>query len=244
MVALKMQEPDRKARAGVMLAHLSDPHLPLPGRLPLRELLNKRLPSLLSWHLKRHRRHRPDILARLVADMHDHAPDLIMVSGDLTNLGLDCEYRAARGWLDALGDASRVMTVPGNHDALVAGAWERGAAQWQPYWQGDVPPDTDDVTHAFPVLRRRGPLALIGLSSAVASPPGFATGEVGAAQRARLAALLRATRAEGLFRRASNCATMPRSARCWNRRGSRWSCMATATAAIASSCRRATGRPR
>ena len=50
------------------------------------------------------------------------------------------------------------------------------------------------------MLRRRGPLALIGMSSAIASPVGFATGAVGAAQLARLGPILRATRAAGLCR--------------------------------------------
>ncbi|WP_297774674.1 metallophosphoesterase [uncultured Roseovarius sp.] len=195
-----MQGPESNTPAGVTLAHISDPHLPLPVKVPLREVLNKRLLGLLSWRTKRHRRHRPEILARLVADMQGHAPDLIMVSGDLTNLGLESEYRAARHWLDALGDASRVMTIPGNHEALVAGAWDKGAAQWQPYWQGDAVSGAPDLSRAFPVLRRRGALALIGVSSAVVSPLGFAVGEVGAAQRERLAALLRQTREEGLFR--------------------------------------------
>src|SRR6056297_670841 len=200
MEATAMQGPDRKTGAGVMLAHLSDPHLPLPKGVPLHALLNKRLLGLLSWRTKRHLRHRPEILERLIADMQGHAPDLIMVSGDLTNLGLESEYRAARHWLDTLGDPARVMTIPGNHEALVTGAWDRGAAQWQPYWQGDTAPESADVSGAFPVLRRRGALALIGVSSAVVSPPGFAVGEVGPVQRDRLAALLRQTREEGLFR--------------------------------------------
>lgn len=197
---MAMQGPESNTPAGVTLAHISDPHLPLPVTVPLREVLNKRLLGLLSWRTKRHRRHRPEILARLISDMQEHAPDLVMVSGDLTNLGLDSEYRAARHWLDALGDPARVMTIPGNHEALVTGSWDKGAAQWQPYWQGDAAPESADVTCAFPVLRRRGALALIGISSAVVSPPGFAVGEVGAAQRDRLAVLLRQTREEGLFR--------------------------------------------
>ena len=205
MMAMAMQarsgpQSCPEAREGVMLAHLSDPHLPLPGGVRPRAVLNKRLLGLLSWRLKRHRRHRPETLAALVADLQDHAPDLIMVSGDLTNLGLEVEYRRARAWLDALGDPSRVMTIPGNHEALVTGAWESGAAQWQPYWQGDVAPESGDVAQAFPVLRRREGLALIGVSSAIATPPGFAGGQVGTAQLDRLSGLLRQTRDEGLFR--------------------------------------------
>lgn len=184
---------------GTVLAHLSDPHLPLPPGVPPRSVVNKRLLSLLSWHMKRRHDHLRDTLDRLVADLHSHAPDLIAVTGDLTNLGLDMEYRHARDWLDALGDPARVMVIPGNHEALIRGAWDRGAAHWQPYWRGDETTQSD-VTRAFPTLRRRGPLALIGVSSAIASPPGQAVGDVGEAQRARLATLLRRTRAEHLCR--------------------------------------------
>jgi 3',5'-cyclic AMP phosphodiesterase CpdA len=191
---------DPETGAGITLAHLSDPHLPLTGPVPWRAVLNKRALSLLSWHRKRRHHHRPEILAALIADMQRHAPDLIAVTGDLTNLGLESEYRAARRWLESLGDPARVMVIPGNHDALIRGAWEAGAAQWHPYWQGDAAPVTAHVSDAFPYMRRRGMLALIGVSSAVATPPAFASGAVGPAQLARLAHLLRAARDEGLCR--------------------------------------------
>ncbi|MBC7132383.1 MAG: metallophosphoesterase [Roseovarius sp.] len=178
---------------GVTLAHISDVHLPLPARVDWRDVLNKRALSLLSWRRKRHLVHRPEVLARVVADMQAAAPDLIAVTGDLTNLGLPDEYRRARKWLEGLGDAGRVMVIPGNHDALVRGAWEAGAGAWRPFWQGDD-------GEGFPWLRRRGGLALIGVSSAVATPPARATGRVGAAQLARLGALLAGARAEGLCR--------------------------------------------
>jgi len=184
--------------AGTVLAHLSDPHLPLPAGLQPLSVLNKRLLSLLSWHTKRCRDHLRETLDRLVADLHREAPDLIAVTGDLTNLGLDMEYRRARLWLDSLGDPARVMVIPGNHEALVRGAWQRGGVHWRPYWQGDTL--QPDVTRAFPTLRRRGSLALIGVSSAIASPPGQAVGAVGDAQLERLAKILRKARAEGLCR--------------------------------------------
>ncbi len=184
---------------GTVLAHLSDPHLPLPPGVPPLSVLNKRLLSLLSWHSKRRHDHLRDTLDRLVADLHSQGPDLIAVTGDLTNLGLELEYRRARDWLEALGDPARVMVIPGNHDALIRGAWDSGAAHWRPYWQGDETAQ-EGVSRAFPTLRRRGPLALIGVSSVIASPPGQATGDVGDAQRARLATLLRRTREQHLCR--------------------------------------------
>ncbi|HSH28426.1 MAG TPA: metallophosphoesterase [Thiohalobacter sp.] len=182
-----------------VLAQLSDPHLPLPVRIPLTEVFNKRLLGLLSWYTRRRRRYRPETLAALVEDLRAQGPDWIAVSGDLTNLGLEREFRQARAWLDRLAAPERLLVVPGNHDATVAGAWRRGAPWWEPYWRGDEAPEAD-LDAAFPTLRRRGPLALIGLSTAIASPAGRAVGEAGSAQCARLTRLLRQTRSEGLCR--------------------------------------------
>lgn len=184
----------------IVLAHLSDPHLPLGPETPWRSMLNKRALSLLSWQRKRRHLHRPEILLRLVEDLQAQAPDLIAVTGDLTNLGLVAEFERARRWLDGLGDPARVSVIPGNHDALVSGAWEAGAPHWRPFWQGDETPEAMAPQDAFPTLRRRGPLALIGVSSAVPSAPGLAVGAVGAPQIARLAILLRQTRDAELCR--------------------------------------------
>lgn len=194
-----MTMPDSSSPQAAVLAQLSDPHLPLPGRISPFEICNKRLLGLLSWYTRRRHRYRPETLAALVDDLHRQAPDWITVSGDLTNLGLESEFRQARDWLERLAAPERLLVVPGNHDATVPGAWQRGASWWEPYWQGDGAP-TADVNTAFPVLRRRGPLALIGLSTAVASPAGRAVGEVGEPQRRQLAALLRRTREAGLCR--------------------------------------------
>jgi 3',5'-cyclic AMP phosphodiesterase CpdA len=63
---------------------------------------------------------------------------------------------------------------------------------------------SDDAEHIgkalFPFMRRKGNVALIGVSSAVASAPFMATGRVGERQTERVAALLREARDAGLFR--------------------------------------------
>jgi 3',5'-cyclic AMP phosphodiesterase CpdA len=52
----------------------------------------------------------------------------------------------------------------------------------------------------FPYLRRRGPVALIGVSTAIATPPLMATGKIGEQQIACIAKMLDDLRAENLFR--------------------------------------------
>jgi 3',5'-cyclic AMP phosphodiesterase CpdA len=177
------------------LAHLSDPHLaPLPTAR-LGDLAGKRVLGWAHWRRTRHRIHRAEQVARLVQDLKAQAPDHVAVTGDLVNIALAAEFPQARAWLETVGSPSNVTLVPGNHDAYVGSALAAHAPHWGEYMRGD-----DDATSdlAFPFVRRRGPLALIGLTSAVATAPFMATGRLGPEQIARLEALL--PRLAGKFR--------------------------------------------
>ena len=56
----------------------------------------------------------PAIVAALQEDLREAAPDLVAVSGDLTQRARRREFEAARAFLQALG--APVLAVPGNHD--------------------------------------------------------------------------------------------------------------------------------
>jgi len=165
------------------LAHLSDLHLPPPkGAFGWRDLLSKRLLSRIAWRRK-HREHRPEVLAAVIADLKTHAPDHIAITGDLTNYASLAEYEAARVWLQALGPARDITVSPGNHDALVGARDRDSFAAWTP-WLGD------DGEATFPQVRVRDGVALFNLCSAVPTAPHLATGRLGQAQLDRLDALL------------------------------------------------------
>jgi 3',5'-cyclic AMP phosphodiesterase CpdA len=177
-----------------VLAHLSDPHLaPLPEPA-FAELLGKRATGYLNWRRKRHLIHRGEVLTRIVADLGTQKADHLALTGDLINISLPYEYVHARAFLESLGAPLNVTVVPGNHDAYVRSAARQPQALWGDYMRGD------DGSSVFPTLRRRGPIALIGLSTAVPTPPFFATGRLGGYQLRRLAELLDGCGQEGLFR--------------------------------------------
>ena len=174
-----------------LLAHLSDPHLaPLP-RPRVLELVGKRATGYVNWRRKRQLVHRSDVLGRIVADLKQQAPDHIAVTGDLVNIAIAAEFKPARGFLESLGSTREVTLVPGNHDAYVRSGIGYSQLHWDAYMRGDD-------GGSFPFLRRRGPLALIGLSSAVPTAPFMATGRLGAEQITRLGELLE--RCAGSFR--------------------------------------------
>ena len=180
------------------LAHLSDPHLPMPQAGPL-QLLNKRATGYVNWWRNRVHLHVPDALAAIVADIKAQKPDHIALTGDLVNVALPQEYRRAADWLAAFDTPDRITVIPGNHDVYVSVPWSQSLGLWGAYMAGDgQPPATGfDV---FPTVRRRDGIALIGLSTGVPKPPLLATGDLGAAQIARAERLLAETGAEGLCR--------------------------------------------
>jgi 3',5'-cyclic AMP phosphodiesterase CpdA len=194
-------------------AHLSDPHLTSPAGLPARALLGKRALGYLAWRLRRRARHRVHVLTALRRDLQSTRPDHVVITGDLTTLGLPGELDEARRWLEALGPPARLTVVPGNHDTYVRAGVDAMLARWQPYLVSDGgaphPPRRQrrrataaarERPSVFPSVRVRGPVAFIGVSSARPSAPLLAVGSVGAAQLQRLGRALAEARARGLFR--------------------------------------------
>jgi 3',5'-cyclic AMP phosphodiesterase CpdA len=184
--------------AAFRLAHLSDPHLaPLP--VPrLRELVGKRALGYLNWTRNRHKFYRRAVLDALVADMQAQRPDHVAVTGDLVNIALEAEFAPARAWLERVGSPRNITVVPGNHDAYVRATQHCLAEIWGDYLRGDDAGTANPVT--FPFVRRRGPVTLIGISSAVPTPPLMATGWLGRTQLDVLDRLLSQLSGEQGFR--------------------------------------------
>ena len=179
------------------LAHVSDLHafsLENTGLLPF---FGKRLAGMVNLRLNRKEKHPRAILDALFVDLNEQNLDEIAMTGDLTNLALESEFRLARQLLDRLEVGSRHVTiVPGNHDVYTLDALLRRPfhSHLHPYATSDSGDDT------FPFVRVREPVALIGLSTARPSPVPFASGSLGRGQLARLEERLAELGRRGLFR--------------------------------------------
>ncbi|MGI9493930.1 MAG: metallophosphoesterase family protein, partial [Geminicoccaceae bacterium] len=181
------------------LAHLSDPHLPLPAQVDWRDLMNKRATGYVSW--KRHRRsvHDPRVLAALNVDLQAMAPDHTVVTGDLTNLALPIEFDRAIDWLAKLGSPEQVSVIPGNHDAYIEVPWNQSFGRLSAYMaQNDWNLKTEETS--FPFIRKISRTAIVGVSSAVPTRWFSAAGAIGKAQLERLRIALHKLGEEGFFR--------------------------------------------
>ncbi len=156
----------------------------------------------VNWQRQRHRQHRRDVLDALVADMQSQHPDHILVSGDLTNIGLPGEIAAALDWLRSLGPPDRVTVIPGNHDVYGRMWHDPGLARWNPYMASNAAGSafSDAAPGEFPFVRVLHGVALVGANSAVPTPPLFASGKLAPAQTARLGGCLKRLGEAGLPR--------------------------------------------
>lgn len=65
----------------------------------------------------------PPVVEALTALARAHQPDLIVLSGDITQRARQAQFQAARAFVDRLG--APVLAVPGNHDLPLFDLWAR-----------------------------------------------------------------------------------------------------------------------
>lgn len=97
------------------IAHISDLHV---ARAPGYADCNpKRLLGYLNYRLFRSHLYRERIAEQAVASLVRNPPDLVLLTGDITQHGLDAEFDAAETLLSPLAkEGVPVIAVSGNHD--------------------------------------------------------------------------------------------------------------------------------
>ena len=61
-----------------------------------------------------------NLMDRAVVELNELKPDVVAVTGDLTNEGFKQEYQVAKDYLDRL-ECPHVLVIPGNHDSRNVG---------------------------------------------------------------------------------------------------------------------------
>ena len=174
--------------------HCSDIHLLDLVGTHAGHFFNKRLTGGANLLFNRGRKHDKGMFDRIVAHAREYAVDRIVITGDLTNLALDSEFELVRGKLRAAG--LPVTVIPGNHDAYTRGSVR--ARRFEHYMAEFM--DGERSGGDYPFAQRLGDVALVGVSTAIASLPLYAVGEVGGDQLSRLAGMLTTLGHDGLAR--------------------------------------------
>jgi 3',5'-cyclic AMP phosphodiesterase CpdA len=173
------------------VAHLSDVHLLSISGTSLVDYLNKRWLGGVNVALNRGKHHSVEVFDALVADANQLGVEQIVCTGDLTNLALKSEFEFARERFAGFARGpEHVSCIPGNHDAYVAESEGRFERLFADYCTSDPGWEAVRGDGVWPMVRVRGDVAIIGLSSSRPAPIFFAHGELGEEQLLRLARVL------------------------------------------------------
>jgi 3',5'-cyclic AMP phosphodiesterase CpdA len=146
-------------------------------------LFNKRLTGYANFIWRRGRVHRRQYLQAVLsaASQADH----VVVTGDITNLAFEGEFKEARRLLDEVSRTVEVTVIPGNHDIYLDRVQRERSfpRHFGPFLKSDFPDlGVDLPAGRYPCVKLRGPVAIIALSSAIPRPPFIAAGYLGRAQ--------------------------------------------------------------
>lgn len=190
------------------LLHMTDVHfLRSPG---VAGSIGKRTLGLVNLKVlgREHYFDADGIVPLAIADALEHAPDLFVMTGDMTALSVEEEFVAARAAFAPLLESLPSVVVPGNHDIYTSGAMrdarmERhfgpwmGGGTWDPQrkeWVGRAQPANGDPM-PWPVRFRFGGVDVIATNPC---KPGLrAYGRFGDGAIARAEALVRESRGDG-----------------------------------------------
>ncbi len=200
---------------GVRIAHCSDLHLLHLDGVRWLQYASKRWIGRANLLTNRSRHYLTPAFEDMVADINALAGadriDHLVCTGDVTNIALAGEFANARRYFDQLTlGPTHVTVMPGNHDTYVAEGVGLFAEAFADYftpddgwaWPEDAAAAKRDrrVAPHWPVVRVRGEVAIIALSTSLATPWFTAYGRLGALQLERLRAVLTDPRLAGKVR--------------------------------------------
>jgi len=173
----------------VRLVHFTDVHFYVPPRPG--GMIGKRALGLVNLHVVGRSKYfdATSVVGRLVEDAIAFSPDVAAITGDLSAMSSEAEFRAARAGFAGLLDAVPTAVIPGNHDRYTRGAvrsarmeqhfgeWMGGGTWDAGAWRDPEIPPGDPVDR--PVVFRFGRVSFVatdpcraGLRSSGKYPPG------------------------------------------------------------------------
>lgn len=172
------------------LAHISDLHLKTPGSLGFRSFIGRRVFGAANLMFNRANIHSQEVAEAALDAIESAGVDHCVVTGDVSNLALDCEFENARRLLDRVGGTERLTVIPGNHDYYTPGAVK--SARFEAFF-GDLlwPIGESGDQHLYPVHKDIAGVRLIFARSATIPPPMCAWGVLGDLQMDRIETLAR-----------------------------------------------------
>ena len=179
-----------------IICHISDLHLPIEKKPTLLQLFNKRIFGFLNHTSKRKNIFKLENLDLIFNDINKSNDIHTVLTGDIVNLSLEDEFSSASQLLDHHFTDEALSVIPGNHDAYIKVDYKRSMSYLKKYFNKQ---NNSIDQEPFPYLKIINDIAIIGLSSAINSPPLMCWGKMSSKQINTLEDMLKSINGNNYF---------------------------------------------
>ena len=180
----------------MIISHISDIHLPITLKPNFRDLLNKRLFGFINHSSNRKKIHDIENVKMIFDDILKNPDGHTILTGDIVNLSLRSEFELASDFLGGYFPKEKLSIIPGNHDYYVKCDYEDSMYMLRRYTENNT---SYSQASPFPYLKLFNDIAIIGISTAVVSPPLMSWGRVSKTQLDVIAEILRSLSKDNYF---------------------------------------------
>ena len=159
----------------MIISHISDIHLPIIINPNFHDLFNKRLIGFINYLSKRRKIHDIESLKVIFDDIISNPDEHTVLTGDLVNLSLRSEFERVSDFLGNYFPKEKLSIIPGNHDNYVKCSYEDSMYLLRRYIENKLNINQNSL---FPYLKLINDVAIIGISTAVTSPPLMSWGRI------------------------------------------------------------------
>jgi 3',5'-cyclic AMP phosphodiesterase CpdA len=103
----------------IKFVHISDLHFPV--KIPFWQLKGKMFSGYFNYALRRRSKYKPEAIRAMVHKIKSLPYDVLIISGDLTNVSHEKEFQEAKKLLHPILNEKTFM-IPGNHDRYLKDA--------------------------------------------------------------------------------------------------------------------------
>lgn len=180
-----------------IISHISDLHLPMENRPTFPQLMNQRIFGYINHSSKRKNIYKLENLNIIFDDITKTDNSHTVLTGDIVNLSLEDEFRSASQILNHHFRDQDLSFIPGNHDFYINVNYEKSLSYLEKYFSKRNNPSLNQ--DPFPYLKVINDIAIIGLSSAVVTPPLMCWGKISNKQINDLKEILRSIDSNNYF---------------------------------------------
>jgi len=160
------------------IGHISDLHILSIANTRFYHFFNKRMIGGANLFLNRKNEYKIEFVEKLIEDINKQKLDYLVITGDITNLALDSEFKKAVELLNKLDiPKDKIIIVPGNHDNYLKSSFKKNLFEkyMNPWLKNDIELENNEK---WPVFRLLDEVLITGFSSSIPTCPLCAAGEI------------------------------------------------------------------